>query len=571
MLGYLRPHGAAAIGTVALILLSTALGLLPPLMAKRILDQAIPKANLSQAWMFALVMATAPLLAGFTSVIQNYLSSLVSQEIMHALRLAMYRALQAQSLRFFLTRRAGELVSRLENDVGAIQNVIISTWVGIVTNVLTLVGTFAVMIHLNPLLALVSAVILPIFALPVSRVGRRRYELQARNQSILAELSAHMAERLSVGGVLLVKTYGQEHAEAEQFAALSRALAEVGVRQALVGRWLLAFIGALSTLGPAVLYGVGAWLAIHHRLTIGTLVAFATYLVQLYGPASNLVNVHMNVTASLALFRRLVEVLDHPPEITVPDVPVRWSGPGQLTFHHVFFRYDPARPTLVDLNFTVPAGTVTALVGPSGAGKTTVMYLAARLLDPQQGRVLLDGIDLNRIQPGDLRQGVALVTQEPILFHTTLRANLTYGAENATEEAIWRALEAAELADFVTSLPEGLETVVGERGYRLSGGEKQRVALARAFLRDPRLLLLDEATSSLDTLAERRIQEALDRLLAGRTVLVIAHRLSTVHRADQILVLDQGRVVETGTHVELLRLGGLYRRLYAEQFRTQVP
>jgi ATP-binding cassette subfamily B protein len=451
--------------------------------------------------------------------------------------------------------------------VGAIQNVIVNTWVGLVTNVLTCAGTLAVMVRLNPLLAAVSALILPAFAFPVARVGRRRYEIQARTQSVLAELAAHSAETLSVAGSLLVKGFGQEARELHRFSRLSRELQDLGVRQALVGRWLFAFVGALSTLGPAVLYGVGGTLVVRGELSVGSLVAFAAYLVQLYGPASNLVNVHINLTAALALFRRIAEVLDQPSDLPPPPTPRPWSGPGELSFDHVHFRYDPSRPLLSDITFSVLPGTMTALVGPSGAGKTTIMYLAARFLDPGEGRVLLDGVDLREVDPADLRRQVALVTQEPVLFHTTLRENLTYGRPEATEAEVLRALEAAELADLVQQLPQGLETVVGERGYRLSGGEKQRVALARAFLHDPRLLLLDEATSSLDTVVERRIQEALHRLLAGRTVLVIAHRLSTVLRADDIVVVAEGRIVERGRHEALLARRGLYSRLYEEQFR----
>jgi ATP-binding cassette subfamily B protein len=570
MLRYVRPHAGQTLLVVAMVAGSTLLALVPPLMTKRIIDTAIPERRVDLALMFALVMLLAPVLGGLISVGQNYVSTLVSQRIMHVLRLEMYRHLQRQSLRFFLNRRAGELVSRIQNDVGSIQNVVIQTWVGTVTNVLTLVGTLAVMVSLNPFLALVSFLILPAFAIPVARVGRRRYEIQSRTQAILAEMSGHVAETLSISGALLVTSYGQEPRQAALFERLSRDLEIINVQQALVGRWLFAFVGALSTMGPAVLYGVGSTLVIRHQLTVGALVAFSAYLVQLYGPASNLINVQVNYTGALALFRRVFQVLDEPVEIREADDPHPWSGPGRLDFEDVGFAYLPSRPAIRHVTFSVPAARMTALVGPSGAGKTTLMYLAARFLDPDSGRVLLDGRDLRRVRLEDLRRHMALVTQEAILFHLSLRENIRFGRPEADDAAIWQAIQAAQLEDVVAAMPDGLDTVVGERGYRLSGGEKQRVAIARAFLHNPKVLLLDEATSQLDTLSERRIQEALDRLLEGRTVLAIAHRLSTILRADQILVVDGGRIVDVGTHPELYARGGLYRRLYDEQFRAPV-
>lgn len=572
MLTYLFPYRLSTVFVILVIMAATAAALVPPLMMKRILDTAIPGKDVPLLTVFALVMLIAPVLGGLLSVLQNWLSSVISQRIMDRLRREMYEHLQKLSLSFFLRQRSGEMVSRIQNDVGSIQSVVIQSITGLVTNALTLVGAFAIMLSLNPELTLVAAVLLPTFVIPMRSVGRRRYEIQSRTQAVMSDVASHINETLSISGKLLVSGFGQEEAEGAKFARLSRELSDLGIRQALIGRWLFAFVGALGTIGPAILYGVGGYLVIRGELTVGSLVAFASYLVQLYGPTAQIVNVSVNMTASLALFSRVFDVLDQPVEVREADHPIPWDGPGHVRIEHLSFAYPGTeRLVLRDVDADLAEGHVHALVGPSGAGKTSFVHLLARFADPVEGRILLDGIDLREVASQDLRHGTALVTQEPLLFHATLRQNLIYGHEKAAEDEIARAVEAAQLSDLMVLLPQGLDTLVGERGYRLSGGEKQRVAIARAFLHNPRLLLLDEATSSLDTLSERRIQDALDLLLERRTAIVIAHRLSTVLKADQILVLDEGRIVDRGRHEELLARGGLYRDLYEIQFAAQAP
>jgi len=570
MFRYILPYRAQTLLIVLVLMASSAVALVPPLMIRDILDTAIPKKDLSLIVVFALTMLVAPIVGGLLSVLQNYLSAVISQRIMHTLRRDMYQRLSELSLAFFLRQRAGEMVSRLQNDVGSIQGVVVQSTTGLLSNALTLVGAFAIMLTLNPMLTLVAAVILPIFILPMRTVGRRRYEIQSRTQAVMADMASHVNETLSIAGKLLVTGFGQEKAEREKFSHLSAELRDLGVQQTLIGRWFFALVSALGTMGPAILYGIGGVMVVRGEIQVGTLVAFASYLVQLYGPTSNVVNLGVTMTASLALFNRVFDVLDQPREIREADPPKPWTGPGRVSLHHVSFAYQGVpNPALEDISAELEPGRVHALVGPSGAGKTTLMQLVARFADPTDGTILLDGTDLREIAFDDLRQGTAMVTQEPLLFHASLRANLLYGHEGVATDALLQAVSAAQLDDLLSRLPDGLETVVGERGYRLSGGEKQRVAIARAFLHNPRLLLLDEATSSLDTLAERRIQEAVDRLLERRTAIVIAHRLSTVLKAHQILVMDHGKIVDRGTHAELLERGGLYRDLYEVQFATQ--
>jgi ATP-binding cassette subfamily B protein len=572
VLAYLLPHGRLGVAVLGLIIASSILGLVPPLLVKRILDVALPGRRLGLLDLLALAMVAAPALGGLVSVGQTYLTSCISQGIMLRLRGEMYRHLQTLGLRHFTGVRAGETVSRVVTDVGAVQDVLITTATGLVSNSLTLVFTLAVMTAMDSRLALVAVAVLPIFALPVARVGRVRYDLQARTQAELADLTAHVAETLSLDGITLVRTFGAEAREADRFDAVAARVRDLSIRQSLVGRWLFAFVGVLQTAGPAAIYWLGGREVMAGRMTVGGIVAFAAYLVQLYGPASNLVNLQVNFRGAMALFARIFQVLDTPPEVRESPVPLHLADVrGVVAFEGVRFGYDPARPVLHGIDFVADAGEMVALVGPSGAGKTTIIQLLARFYDPDQGRVTLDGHDLRDLSFATLRRSVALVAQEPALFHTSIRQNARYGAPGADDEAVLAALEAAQLGELVRRLPDGLDTVVGERGYRLSGGEKQRLALARALLADPRVLVLDEATSNLDSLAERSVQRALERLLRDRTAVVIAHRLSTVVAADRILVVADGRIVESGRHEDLRARGGLYERLCREQFDRTAP
>jgi ATP-binding cassette subfamily B protein len=418
-------------------------------------------------------------------------------------------------------------------------------------------------------LTLVAVGILPFFILPTRRVGQVRKRLSKETQERLAELTSYIQETLSVSGFLLTRLFGAQAYEGTRFRDKAAAVRDLQIQQSLIGRWFFMFLMMFATVGPALIYLVGGHEAIARRLTIGTVVAFVFYLSRLYGPATALVNVHVDVMSAVALFRRIFDYLDLPITIAEPASPARIASPkGDLRFEGVSMGYDPGTPTIQDITFEAKPGQMVALVGPSGAGKTTTTYVASRLYDPSSGRVTFDDVDLRDLSLGDLSRWVAHVTQEAVLFHATIEENLRYAKADATRAEIEAACRVAEIHDVIAGLPKGYDTIVGERGYKLSGGEKQRLALARVVLRDPILLILDEATSSLDSRSEALIQAALVPLLAGRTSLVIAHRLSTILRADLILVFDRGRIVERGTHAELLANGGLYAKLYDEQFRS---
>jgi ATP-binding cassette subfamily B protein len=564
LLRLFRPYRWRLASVLGLILISAALGMVSPFLLRAILDQAIPEANTGLLVALVVGMIGIAVANGALGVAQTLLSNTVGQRVMHDLRAQVYRHLQRLSLAFFTRTRTGEIQSRIANDIGGVQSVVTSTATSIVSNVTTVLAAGVAMFLLDWRLALFALGLLPFFVWLTRRVGAERRRITAERQGQLADISALIEESLSVSGILLGKTMGRSGELAERFERESAELADLEVRSRMAGRWRMASVQIAFAAMPALVY-LFAGLSIaggSPTITIGTLVAFTTLQTRIFFPIQSLLSVSVDVQSSLALFERVFDYLDEPVEIRerpgAPHIPAR-EVRGEVTFEGVGFRYGADGDwTLRDVDLTVPAGTTLALVGETGAGKTTLAYLLARLYDPQQGAVLIDGIDVRELSLQSLAGIVGVVSQETYLFHASVRDNLRFARSDATDVEIEAAAQAAQIHELVASLPEGYDTVVGERGYRFSGGEKQRIAIARAVLRNPPVLILDEATSALDAHTERAVQEALDRLAEGRTVIAIAHRLSTVRHAEQIAVLEGGSVAELGRHQELLELGDRY-------------
>jgi ATP-binding cassette subfamily B protein len=550
-------------GVLALIVVSAGLGVVPAFLLKHVLE-AIARNDTTSLSINAGGMIAIAIATGVLGVIQTLLSNQVGQRVMHDLRASVFRHLQRLSLAFFTRTRTGEVQSRISNDIGGVQNVVTNTATSIASNVTTVVATMIGMLLLSWQLALFAFALIPLFAVLTRRVGNERRRIAKTTQETMADISSLVQESLSVSGILLGKTMGRGDELADRFETDSLRLADLEVRQRMAGRWVMASIQTSFAVMPAAVYWFGglALASGSHAVSIATLVAFTTLQTRLFFPVGSLLGVGLDVQTSLALFDRIFEYLDQPVDIEEKPDAREVGEAGDVDFEHVWFRYGEEW-TLRDVTFTVKAGTTTALVGETGSGKTTLGYLAARLYDVSRGRLTIGGVDIRDLSFKALSDLVGVVSQETYLFHESVRENLRFAKPDATDEEIEAAAKAARIHDVIAALPEGYDTIVGERGYRFSGGEKQRIAIARTILRNPPILVLDEATSSLDTETERLVQEALDRLSTGRTTIAIAHRLSTVRDADQIIVLDHGRVVESGTHDELIAAGGRYSVLAA--------
>jgi ATP-binding cassette subfamily B protein len=562
-----RPYRRRLSAVLGLIALSAALGMVSPFLLREILDTAIPQDDTGLLAGLVAGMIVIAIATGVLGVGQTWLSNLVGQRVMHDLRAAVYRHLQRLSLAFFTRTRTGEVQSRIANDIGGVQNVVTSTATSIVSNATTVLATVVAMIVLDWRLAAFSLALLPFFVWVTRRVGEERKRITTQRQGRLADMSALVEESLSVSGVLLGKTMGRTEELAARFTSESAHLADLEVRQRMAGRWRMASVQMSFAIMPALVYlFAGLTMASGSQaITIGTLVAFTTLQTRLFFPIGSLLNVGIDIQTSRALFERIFEYLDLPVEIVEREGAARLRPEqvrGEVRFESVGFRYEEdGAATLEDVDLVVGPGTTTAVVGETGSGKTTLGYLVARLYDVSAGRVTIDGNDVRDVTLSSLAATVGLVSQETYLFHATIRENLRFARPDATDAELEEAARAARIHDLIASLPDGYDTKVGERGYRFSGGEQQRIAIARTILRNPPVLVLDEATSALDTETERAVQEALDRLAAGRTTIAIAHRLSTVRDADQIVVLDGGRIVQRGTHEELLAAGGRYSQL----------
>jgi ATP-binding cassette subfamily B protein len=627
IVAFFGPYRVQVAVVLVAIIATSLLGIVNPYLLKLLIDNVIVGGQYQDLNLYVGLMIVIPIVSGLIGVGQSYLNNVIGQSVMQDLRNALYAHLQRLPLRFFTATRTGEIQSRLANDVGGVQSVVTDTAASITSNVAITISTIIAMLLLSWQLTLLSLGITPFFMYLTFRVGKVRREVSGETQKRLAEMTAVTEETLSVSGILLGKTFSAQDRSVERFRDLNKELARLQIRQAMVGRWFFMIIGTIFSIMPAFVYWLAGTMAANgspSAPTAGDIVAFTTLQSRLFFPLGQLLNVQVEIQGSLALFDRIFEYLDLDPEIVdAPDAVALEPETvrGAVALEGVSFHYaaepgatpgtgdaaaavdleanpalmealmespgagaepigfevvdggradePPPRFGLEDVSFEAKPGELVALVGPSGAGKTTTTYLIPRLYDVEAGRVTIDGIDVRQLKLESLGRVIGFVTQETYLFHASIRDNLLFAKPDATEDELIAAASAAAMHDRITEMPEGYDTVVGERGYKLSGGEKQRVAIARVLLKNPKILILDEATSSLDTVSERLIQSALGRLTEGRTTIAIAHRLSTILRADRILVFDRGRIVERGTHRQLIARGGLYSRLYEEQFEAE--
>lgn len=590
VLSFAKPYRRQIVGFLVLVILDALLVVASPLLFKTIIDDGVSKGNGRLITLLAVVLAVVAVIEAFLTLAQRWYSARIGEGLIYDLRTKVFGHVQRLPLAFFSRTNTGSLVSRLNNDVIGAQRAFTSTLSGVVSNVVSLVLVGAAMVYLSWQITVLAVIIVPVFVLPAKWAGRRLSGLTRQQMQTNAKLSTIMTERFNVGGAMLVKLFGRPAREQTEFAEHSATVRDLGVEIAMTGRIFFSALTLVASLATALVYGVGGHLALHHVVSIGTLLALAALMGRLYSPLTALSNVRVDILTALVSFDRVFEVIDLEPMIREPAEPVDLSGaPASVSFEHVRFHYPTAdevsiaslevlvradgqdnQEVLHDVSFTIQPGQIVALVGPSGAGKTTLTHLVARLYDVTGGAVSVGGIDVRDASMASLHDMVGYVTQDAHMFHDTIRANLLYAKPEATDEELVDALAAAQVWNLVARLPNGLDTVVGDRGYRLSGGERQRLAIARLLLKAPKIIVLDEATAHLDSESEAAVKAALDTALEGRTSLVIAHRLSTVRHADQILVVDDGRIVERGTHVALLASSGLYSELYRTQFADHV-
>jgi len=576
---FARPYSSSIVGFLISILVSAAIALVPPLLFRTIVDTAIPAGDKRRIVVLTIILVAVAMGDAILSIVQRWYSSRIGEGLIYDLRVALFDKVQHMPIAFFTRTQTGALISRLNNDVVGAQTAVTGTLGSVVSNVVVLVTTLGAMLALEWRLTVLSLVVLPVFIIPARRVGVRLQDISREQMGLNASMNTQMTERFNVSGAMLVKLFGRHREEVDAFGGRASRVRDIGITGAMYGRVFFVALGLVGALGAVAIYGVGAFMVISGGITIGTLVAMAAFVQRIYQPLTGLTNARLEVMTALVSFERVFEVLDAPVAITDRPRAVDIIKPlGNIEFDHVAFRYppgasvsiaslelagvmqgsDPDTDVLVDVSLRIDAGSTVAIVGTSGAGKTTLAMLIARMYDVTNGVVRLDGNDVRDLTGVSLRAAIGVVSQDPHMFHETIKSNLLYARPNATSDEMVNACKQAQIHDVIASLPDAYDTVVGERGYRLSGGEKQRLAIARLLLKDPAVMILDEATSHLDNESEVLVQQALEAAMYNRTSIVIAHRLSTIRDADRIVVLDQGRVTEQGTHDELMTLNGFY-------------
>ena len=571
ILGYLKPYWLQFLMVFGAILLSAVLGLLPSIITGRIVDEALVGKDLSL--LIKLLLMAFVTLGGsqVISVLESYINAWISQRIIFDMKNQMFDHLQHMPHAFFTSEKQGDIITRMNTDISGVSSVISGTLSSIVSNIVTVVTTLVALFTLSWKLALVGIVVIPLLVIPTRSVGKTRWKILSESQSKNDEMNQMVNETLSVSGSLLVKLFTREEREYQRFVGVNEEVTSLQLKEQRSGKWFRVIMGMFTQLAPLLIYFAGGYFIIAKAdpsLTVGTITATVALVNRLYRPIESLLNIHVDFTRSLALFTRIFDYFDMPNPIQSPENGLKPDvTDADIVYEHVSFSYDAEKPLLTDIDFTVPGGRMYAIVGPSGSGKSTVVNLIPRLYDVLGGSVKIAGVDVRDFDLKYLRQQIGVVTQDSYLFNGTIRQNLLYAKETATPEELEAACWIANLTDFIHNQPEGLETMVGNRGLKLSGGEKQRLSIARVILKDPKILILDEATSALDSITENAIQEALEALMEGRTSIVITHRLSTILKADRILVVKDGVIAESGTHEELLARGGTYRELYETQFR----
>ena len=567
---WLKPYWKQLVMSFACILLSSSLKLLPSVLTGRIIDEGLLGRNLP-VLLKLIVMSLAVTFAGnLIGVLESYLNSWIAQHITFDMRNSMYLHLQQMSQRFFTSNNQGDIITRMTSDIDGVRMIITNTFSSILSNVITLIIAVIAMYQKNWILATVGIIIVPLFTIPTRAAGKTRWSLTRESQECNDEINGILNETMSVSGQLLVKLFGREKSEYEKYEAVNKRMISLNIREGMAGRWFRVIISTISSVGPMLLYLVGGILMIRYDsdLTVGDITVLVTLLGRMYGPVNSLLDIQVDWIRSMALFSRLFEYFDMPVEIQNPENPVipKKASDGTVCFKNVFFRYNPEKMILKNVSFRLKKGDCIAIVGPSGSGKSTMINLIPRLYDVTEGQVEFDGIDVRKLDLSWLRSNIGIVTQDTYLFNGTIRENLLYARPDASEEQLIEACKKANIYEFIEKQDKGLDTEVGNRGLKLSGGEKQRISIARVLLKDPALIIFDEATSALDSISEQKIQEAIDPLVESRTSILIAHRLSTILAADEILVLKDGEISERGAHEELVKLGGVYTELYNTQF-----